>query len=220
MVRESRSAREAWETLQTFFVQKNLHNRVQLSKQLHDFEMPPGENLMDHLMRFEDLFLRRTGETVTDDEKQVTLLGSLPAEYDGMIKIIEAHGSVTLLDAKEMLRREYEAMKKREKQEGAFKAVAQDARKDRSRNGLEYRGGARDQGGRGQVRGVASSVCINGITRSSAGDASSATRLVISVLTALNNAMILVMTREKSYFRSMIANVHPVGCWIVAPART
>ncbi|KAK1941373.1 Retrovirus-related Pol polyprotein from transposon TNT 1-94 [Phytophthora citrophthora] len=102
MVREATTAREAWETLRTFFVQKNLHNRVQLRKQLYDFEMAPGENLMDHLMQFEDLCLRLTGvgETVTDDEKLVILLGSLPAEYDGMIKLIEAHGSVTLLDAK------------------------------------------------------------------------------------------------------------------------
>ncbi|CEG35399.1 polyprotein [Plasmopara halstedii] len=134
MLRESRSARKAWETLRTFFVQKNLHNRVQLRNQLHDFEMAPDENLMDHLMRFEDLFLRLTGvgQTVTDDEKLVILLGSLPAEYDGMIRIIEAHGSVTLLDAKEMLRREYETVKKREKQEKAFEAVAQDAQGSQS----------------------------------------------------------------------------------------
>ncbi|POM81343.1 Polyprotein [Phytophthora palmivora] len=67
MVREAKSAREMWETLRTFFVQKNLHNQVQLRKELHGFEMAPGENLMDHLMRIEDLCLRLSavGDTIT-----------------------------------------------------------------------------------------------------------------------------------------------------------
>ncbi|KAE8951255.1 hypothetical protein PR001_g33805, partial [Phytophthora rubi] len=41
-----------------------------------------------------------------------------------MVKIIEAHSSVTLMDAKEMLRRESETLKKREKQEEAFNVSA------------------------------------------------------------------------------------------------
>ncbi|KAG2788919.1 hypothetical protein PC129_g8920 [Phytophthora cactorum] len=70
MVRESKTGREAWETLQTFFVQKNLHNRVQLCKQLHEVVMAAGENLMDHLMWFEEICRRLSavGETLTDDE--------------------------------------------------------------------------------------------------------------------------------------------------------
>ncbi|POM62824.1 polyprotein [Phytophthora palmivora] len=113
MVREAKSAREAWETLRTFFVQTNLHNQVQQQKGLHGFEMAPGEKL-------------------------VILLGSLPAEYDGMIKIIEAHGSVTLLDAKEMLRREFETIKKRERQEEVFKAVAHGAHRAGDGNTGEF----------------------------------------------------------------------------------
>lgn len=50
------------------------------------------------------------------------LLGSLSAEYDNMVKIIESKGSVSLLEAKEMLRREYESLQRREKQESAFRA--------------------------------------------------------------------------------------------------
>ncbi|KAE9320320.1 hypothetical protein PF008_g18063 [Phytophthora fragariae] len=152
MVREAKSAREAWETLRTFFVQKNLHNRVQLRKQLHSFEMASGENLMDHLMRFEDLCVRLSavGETITESEKLVILLRSLPPEYDGMIKIIEAHGSVTLLEAKEMLRREFETIKKRDRQEGAFRADAQDSRRGRVRSGTGRSGGERAQDARGR----------------------------------------------------------------------
>jgi hypothetical protein len=114
--------------------------------------MASGENLMNHLMRFDDLCVRLSavGKTITESEKLVILLGSLPPEYDGMIKIIEAHESVTLLDAKEMLRREFESIKKRDRQEQAFRADAQGSRRGRVRHGAGRSGGERAQEARGQ----------------------------------------------------------------------
>jgi hypothetical protein len=102
------------------FVKRSLHNRVQLRKQLHQFEMSSGENLMDHIVRFDDLCVRlgAVGEKMEDDEKLVILLGGLPAEYDAMVRIIEAHTEVTLLDAKEILRREYDGLGKGEGVQG------------------------------------------------------------------------------------------------------
>ncbi|DBA05375.1 TPA: hypothetical protein N0F65_007537 [Lagenidium giganteum] len=47
IVRNARSAKEAWDILQTFFVTKNLHNRVQLRKQLHGSVMAVGEDQDD-----------------------------------------------------------------------------------------------------------------------------------------------------------------------------
>uniref|UniRef100_M4BW76 Uncharacterized protein n=1 Tax=Hyaloperonospora arabidopsidis (strain Emoy2) TaxID=559515 RepID=M4BW76_HYAAE len=76
-----KSAYDAWDTLRSFFVQQNLHNK-----------------LVD------------VGETIDDDEKLVILLESLLPEYDMMIRIIEATSGVTLMRAKEMLRREYETL--------------------------------------------------------------------------------------------------------------
>ncbi|KAF4146992.1 putative integrase catalytic domain-containing protein [Phytophthora infestans] len=78
-----------------------------------------------------------------------------------MVKIIEAHSSVTLIDAKEMLRREFKTLRKRDKQEEAFNAVSQDAHVGRQGNngrskwpqsGIRGRGrgsGGRGSGGRG-----------------------------------------------------------------------
>ncbi|KAF4146819.1 gag-polypeptide of LTR copia-type [Phytophthora infestans] len=89
--------------------------------------MAPGSDLLDHLLKFDDLCLRLSavGDDLSDDEKLVILLGSLSSEYDAMVKIIEAHSSVALIDAKEMLRREFETLRKRDKQEEAFNAVSQ-----------------------------------------------------------------------------------------------
>jgi hypothetical protein len=123
MIREAQTAYDAWEILRAFFAKQNLHNRVQLRKQRSDFELEEGGNLMDHLMQFDELCLKlaAAGEIIRDDEKLVVLLGSLPREYDAMVRIIEA----TLLSAKEMLRREYETLQKREKKEMAFKVASQ-----------------------------------------------------------------------------------------------
>ncbi|KAL7678766.1 hypothetical protein Plhal304r1_c092g0172081 [Plasmopara halstedii] len=86
MVRECKTANEAWETLKNFFSKKNLHNRVQLRKELHEFSMESGANLMEHLLRFDELCLKLSaaGDNVNEDEKMAILLGSLPSEYDAM----------------------------------------------------------------------------------------------------------------------------------------
>ena len=92
MVRTAQSAYDAWDTLRSFFVQQNLHNKVQLRKKLSKVQLEEGGNLMNHLMQFDELCLKlvAVGETIGDDEKLVILLGSLPQEYDMMIRIIEA----------------------------------------------------------------------------------------------------------------------------------
>lgn len=121
MVREAPSAFDAWTILREFFAKQNLHNRVQLLKQLSEFELPEGGNLMEHLLQFDELcfVLTAIGEKIGDDEKFIVLLGSLPQEYDAMVRVIEATAKVTLLSAKEMLRREYDTVQKREKKENS-----------------------------------------------------------------------------------------------------
>ncbi|DAZ97656.1 TPA: LOW QUALITY PROTEIN: hypothetical protein N0F65_003974, partial [Lagenidium giganteum] len=98
-----------------FFVKQSLHNRVRLRKQLHDFQMDQGGNRMEHFLQFDDcacvLLLWEIALETTSD-----------FEYDNMVKIVEAHENMTLQCAKEMLRREFETITKREKQEGAFRA--------------------------------------------------------------------------------------------------
>ncbi|KAJ0391126.1 hypothetical protein P43SY_011278 [Pythium insidiosum] len=71
MIREANSAWEAWTTLREFFVKQSLHNRVQLRKQLHEFTMGPGENFMEHVVRFDELTARLSaiGDKLSKDEK-------------------------------------------------------------------------------------------------------------------------------------------------------
>lgn len=109
--------------LREFFVKRSLHNRVQLRKELHEFEMRAGDDLMVHLMRFDELCMRlaAVGDALQEDEKLVILLGSLSSNYNQMMRILEDRENVSLYEAKEMLRREFESFQKKNWQEGAFK---------------------------------------------------------------------------------------------------
>lgn len=79
--------------------------------------METGTSLMCHLLKIDELCLnlRASGDSMDDDENLVLLLESLSSEHDDMVRMIEAHSNVTLLDAKEMLRRDYDTLHKRDK---------------------------------------------------------------------------------------------------------
>ncbi|CEG49223.1 polyprotein [Plasmopara halstedii] len=116
---------------------------------------------MAHLMRLEELYLKLSaaGECIDDNEKLVVLLGSLPEDFDAMVRIIEATSCATLLDAKEMLRQEHEKLMRRDKKGAAFKAgLSQrnsrparngDGRYENSRNGYHGRRNGNGNGGHG-----------------------------------------------------------------------
>ena len=104
--------------------------------------METGASLMGHLQKFDELCLklRAAGDSMDDYEKLVLLLESLSSDYDDMVRIIEAHSSVTFLDAKEMLRREYDTLQKRDKKETAFKSHDQRKEPRRFQGNRRHRG--------------------------------------------------------------------------------
>ena len=63
------------------------------------------------------------GDEVPRVEQLMILLGSLSDEYDQIVKIIENMGEMDLYLAKEMLRREYEGIARKEKSELVLKAT-------------------------------------------------------------------------------------------------
>jgi hypothetical protein len=69
MLRKARSTVEAWKTLKVFFLKQSLHNRVLLCKEFHELVMTSGENLMDHVVRFDDICakLSAVGEKMGED---------------------------------------------------------------------------------------------------------------------------------------------------------
>ncbi|TMW55192.1 hypothetical protein Poli38472_013954 [Pythium oligandrum] len=123
MVRNATTAVEAWSILERYFVKRNLHNRVNLRKKLHELRMAQGEDISEHMLKFDDLVMamEAIGDLMEEDEKLVVLLGSVSSDYDGIVRIIENKPNVDLLEAKEMLRREYERMQEHEVTEAALR---------------------------------------------------------------------------------------------------
>lgn len=124
MVRNAASAAEAWEVLKNFFVRRTIHNRVELRRQLHEFKMAKGGNVMDHLMKFDELCqsMASIGDIIDESEQLVVLLGSMSSDFDQIVKIIENMGEMDLFRAKEMIRREYDDLQRKEASETALKA--------------------------------------------------------------------------------------------------
>ncbi|DAZ95533.1 TPA: hypothetical protein N0F65_005225, partial [Lagenidium giganteum] len=75
------------------------------------------------MLKFDSLLMEMEaiGDVMGEDEKLIVLLGSVTSDYDSIVKIIENKEAIDLLEAKEMLRREYERMKDREVTESALR---------------------------------------------------------------------------------------------------
>ncbi|DAZ97294.1 TPA: hypothetical protein N0F65_009827 [Lagenidium giganteum] len=136
MVRSATTAYEAWTTLKTFFMKTNLHNKIRLRKELHEFRLSQGGDLFAHLTTFALLCteMEGCGDVMSLDEKLVLLLGCLSSEYDAIVKIIENKGDATLLDAQEMLRREYQCQTRTERPKNWHCALLRSRLKECPRN--------------------------------------------------------------------------------------
>ena len=80
---------------------------------------------MEHIQNLHKLILslEAMGECIAQGEKLTVFLGSLSDAYDQIKKIIENIHGVDILQAKEVLRRGYEAMRKTESNEVASRAT-------------------------------------------------------------------------------------------------
>lgn len=123
-IRSATTAKQAWDTLATYYNRSNLKNRVALTRRLHDFKMEAGTPMEVHLDNFEELIIamQAVGDEMDESRQMVILLGSLPSEYDVIVSIIENIYNIALIDVKEKLLKEAEKQMQQEKHETAFKA--------------------------------------------------------------------------------------------------
>ena len=191
MVRSASSAAQAWEILKNFFLRRSIHNRVQMRRQVHEFKMEKGSNVMTHLLKFDELCMsmQAIGDEIKADEQLVLLLGSLSEDYDQIVKIIENMEGMDLFRAKEMIQREYDGLQRKEGSEIALKATK------KSRTSVRMGRSRRNS------RGSATCAIVMGTGRATAGTIRIASR-------PMSTPSLLEM---KSAER---------GCWIVVPQAT
>lgn len=129
-IRSATRALEAWGTLRDFYHRSTLHNRVTMTRRLHEFKMESGTRMVEHLDAFDELVvgLQMTGEPVDESRQLVVLLSSLPAEYEIISSIVENAKDITLIEVKEKLLKESDRLQKKEASEKAFRATYNDGR--------------------------------------------------------------------------------------------
>ncbi|KAE8981371.1 hypothetical protein PR001_g24021, partial [Phytophthora rubi] len=126
-IRSATRAIEAWGTLREFYNRTTLHNRVTMTRRLHEFKMDDGASMSKHLDAFDELVvgLQTMGEPVDEARQLVVLLSSLPVEFELISSIIENAKDITLIEVKEKLLKEYERLEKKDTTtERAFKVNA------------------------------------------------------------------------------------------------
>jgi hypothetical protein len=125
-IRSATTAIQAWETLREFYNRTTMHNRVSMTRRLHEFKMESGATMAKHLDSFDELIVGlQTLEEPLDKARQlVTLLSSLPAEHELISSIVENSKDITLIEVKEKLLKEYERQEKKETTERALKGTS------------------------------------------------------------------------------------------------
>uniref|UniRef100_A0AAV1VJH2 CCHC-type domain-containing protein n=1 Tax=Peronospora matthiolae TaxID=2874970 RepID=A0AAV1VJH2_9STRA len=126
-IRSSTRAIQAWVTLREFYNRTTLHNRVTMTRRLHEFKMDAGTAMAKHLDAFDELVvgLQTLEEPVDEARQLVVLLSSLPAEYELISSIIKNVKDITLIEVKEKLLKECERLEKKDTTlERAFKVNA------------------------------------------------------------------------------------------------
>ncbi|OWY92235.1 Integrase, catalytic core protein, partial [Phytophthora megakarya] len=125
-IRSATSAMQVWNTLLEFYKRTTMHNRVTMTRQLHEFKIEDGSTMARHLEKFDEpiVGLQTLVEPLDDSRQLVILLSRLPAEYELIVSIVENNKDVTLIEAKEKLLKEYERQEKKESSQRALKATA------------------------------------------------------------------------------------------------
>ena len=95
------TAATLWQALQDLFLTKSLPNKVALLSQLFHYKMNTNNSLPENLDRFLKLTqdISRCGEDVSDLNKSVLLLNSLPNQFDTFKDVI-MYGNETLTTKK------------------------------------------------------------------------------------------------------------------------
>ena len=97
-VRETTTAKEAWDTLRGQFARESLLRKVRLRQQYYSCRFQNGDNMLEHISHLKSLHdqLKELGVNVDDKELAMTLLASLPEKYKPLITALDVVGEAQL----------------------------------------------------------------------------------------------------------------------------
>ena len=123
-VRETKTAKEAWDALKKQFARESLLQKVRLRQQYHSCRFHSEDNMLEHISKLRSLHdqLKEMGVEIDDKELAMTLLASLPEDYKPLITALDAvgEGNLSYEKVKNMLLNQVDRSKDSRNSEDAF----------------------------------------------------------------------------------------------------
>ena len=112
--------RAVWQKLEEQFQPKTWINKLQLRKRLYSLKLSEGKSVQTHCKDMIEIFneLAVLGDVVSDEDRVVHILASLPASFDMLVTALEANKEVPDVDTV-MERLIYEERKQAERCEAS-----------------------------------------------------------------------------------------------------
>ena len=90
--------KNVWDALCDHYERDTLANKSMLKKQYFRTEMKEGTSIEAHMKYLKELTdkLAAIGSSISEEDKVVTLLGSLPKSYSALVTALEARERVSL----------------------------------------------------------------------------------------------------------------------------
>ena len=81
-----------WDKLGNTFQRKTWANKLRLRKRLYNMKFSPNDNLQEHLKTYSETFdeLAICGDVISEEDRVISLLASLPDEYGTLVTALEA----------------------------------------------------------------------------------------------------------------------------------
>ena len=97
-IRETSTAKEAWDTLKEQFARQSILQKVRLRQRYYSCKFQRNGNMLQHINTLKSLYdqLREIGAEIDDQELAMTLLASLPDEFKPLITALDAVGESNL----------------------------------------------------------------------------------------------------------------------------
>ena len=85
-----------WDKLSSQFQRKTWANRLALRRRLHSLKLKEGQSVQEHVKNMTEIFneLAIIGDNISDEDRVVYLLASLPESFDVLVTALEANATV------------------------------------------------------------------------------------------------------------------------------
>lgn len=89
-----------WRKLEEQFQKKSWVNRLNLRRKLHSLKLKDGESVQEHVKTMVETFneLSIVGDAITDEDRVVYLLASLPESFNTLVTALESNPSVPAME--------------------------------------------------------------------------------------------------------------------------